>query len=87
MANQASLDRTSYELSLRQAWLILQIVQDLPVLAMLSAINTAETTGPILNPTLYQQNHQKMQEDKELLQALSPLVNLSEKFRQRLPYQ
>src|SRR5713101_4635387 len=43
---------------------------------ILAAINQAEATGPMLNPTLFREKAQALREDKELLKAAMPLYNL-----------
>lgn len=47
---------------------------------MLRRIENAEAVGPILDPTLYRAQSQKMAEDKELLEAALPLWRMAQKM-------
>lgn len=53
---------------------------DLP--ALLKAIDTADAVGPFLDPTLWRDKHEKMTEDRELLEAALPLWRMAEKLQQ-----
>lgn len=48
---------------------------DIPKL--LDKIGTAETVGPLIDPTLYMRQEQRLSEDRELLEAALPLHRLT----------
>ena len=48
---------------------------------LIEAINRAESVGPILDPTAYIRNGDKMLQDKELLGAALPLIKWYEKVK------
>jgi hypothetical protein len=50
----------------------LKIIYGVNVPAMLKGIEIAEGVGPMLDPTLYRANSEKMGQDKEMLKALLP---------------
>ena len=54
---------------------------DLPDL--LNSIATADALGPILDPTLWIQNNQKMTEDRKIIEAAMPLWKLAKMLEER----
>jgi len=48
--------------------------------AVLAAIDRAGAIGPLLDPTLYREKGQAMQEDRELLMAAKPLWDIGKKL-------
>jgi hypothetical protein len=52
-------------------------LRSIDVPAAIEAIGKAETVGPVLDPTLYRANGQKMAEDKAMLEAALPLWRLA----------
>lgn len=62
-----------YQAALHACATIAKLLQyhDLP--ALLDAVSTAETVGPLMDPTLWRRQHQAMAEDKALLEAALPL--------------
>ena len=60
-----------YSTNMERAYLLLRVLADIPVDDMLNQITRAETIGPIVDPTLYQQNRGRMMEDREVLRQLS----------------
>lgn len=53
---------------------------DIP--GMLASIERADSVGPILDPTLWRENQEAMNEDRELLEAALPLYRF---FEERPP--
>ena len=51
------------------------------VRGLIKAISRAETVGPMLDPTAYIRNRDKMLQDKELLEAALPLIRWYEKVK------
>ena len=68
--------RDNLELILSAARLV--SIVDVP--KMLADIAHADTVGPFLDPTLWQANHHKMEEDRELLKAALPLWKQAIKY-------
>jgi hypothetical protein len=54
---------------------------DIP--ALLAAIETADSVGPILDPTMWRAKKPAMDEDKQMLQAALPLWRLAELLHAR----
>lgn len=52
--------------------LLAKIVKDLPLNEFLSAIDHANTVGPLLDPTLWMRGSKKMQEIRQLASSLLP---------------
>ena len=50
--------------------LIGNIVKDMPLSEFIAAVDRADTIMPIMDPTLWMQNHKKLDELKELAIAL-----------------
>ena len=50
---------------------------------MLENIDRANSVGPILNPTLWMQKHEAMEQDAELLRAALPLWQHAKKMAER----
>lgn len=80
----ASLDIENYRLTVAQAALCARLLAEVPLDEMLAAIERAETTGPILDPTLWREKGRAMREDKALLEAARPLWKAGRKFREAL---
>jgi hypothetical protein len=53
-----------------------QMLNQFDLAKLIDAINRAESTGPILNPTLWIQKSQAMAQDKQLIEAALPLWKL-----------
>ena len=75
------MELEEYQGHLRQAALLVGLVRMIPVTKMLGMISWAETTGPMLDPTLYREKAQAMKEDAELLEALLPMYALAVKIK------
>ena len=65
------MTREEYELTLRQAYLVAQMLRRVDVRGALDVISRAESIGPILDPTLWMRNSQKMHEDKAVVGILA----------------
>lgn len=59
----------------------LQVIHTVDVPKLIQNINTAETIGPMIDPTLYRQNQKAMKEDKEMLKALLPAWEFGNKLK------
>ena len=53
-----------------RAYHLAYLIEELPLAECLAAIDFAEATGPIVDPTLFIKANPKMQEDKTVLAAL-----------------
>lgn len=53
-------------------------MHDIP--GMLTAIERAHALGPVVDPTLWKQKCQAMEEDKEMLEAALPLLRIAKKL-------
>lgn len=50
-----------------------RLLSSVPIGEMLRAIALCDAVGPVLNPTLWRDGHEKMHEDRKLLEASLPL--------------
>ena len=65
------MDPATYEITLRQAYLVAEVLvnmKDLP--EAIRAADLAETTGPLLDPTAYMRKRKALSEDLEVLRIL-----------------
>lgn len=67
----SKLSNSEYTQNLHLAWLLSSQLLGMPVDSMLAQARTADALGPILDPTSWRQNGQKLQEDIEMLEALT----------------
>jgi len=74
------LKKIEFQGAVHSAVLCAKLLQahDLP--AMLAAIEHADAIGPLADPTLWNQNHKAMQQDREVLEAALPLWQLGKKL-------
>lgn len=59
-----------YEEHLLRAHLVAQMLVDMPLAEMLSAIDHADSVGVMFSPTLWMEKHRAMDQDREIVQAL-----------------
>lgn len=74
------MNRITYQSNLTTLYLLAGMVKEIPLREMLAAADHSMGIGPILDPTLWRQNHQKLQEDIELMRAVLPLHTLAQKI-------
>jgi hypothetical protein len=60
-------DYTGY---LVRAWTLTRELEDLPLAAMIYLADKADTVGPFVDPTLYQEKGRSLGEDLRMLRAL-----------------
>jgi hypothetical protein len=70
------MDQVSYVRTQKALLSICRMVSTLPLDEYLAAINRAEVTGPILDPTLWQKGHEKMEQVKRLAEAVAHVQHL-----------
>ncbi len=66
------MNKTAYLQTQTHLQSLAQIVKDMPLYDFIKAINRAETTGPIVDPTLYREGSENLTKIKRLAQALLP---------------
>lgn len=88
MQNQADIDMlpapyqgAQFGPYLKQCWLIAHLVDRLPVHAMMKQAQLADTMGAFFDPTRYRDNMDKMQQDRQMLVALSDLQGVLAKMK------
>jgi len=65
------LDRDEYQATLVTAYAYALSIRQLPLDEMLAAIEHAHAFGPIVDPTAYRDNVEKMQQDQKVIAALA----------------
>lgn len=79
----SDLAKGEYQMQLKNAYLLIGMVHNIPVKEMLEDISKAEVMGPLLDPTLWISNRQKMAEDKSVLEALLPVWKIAETIKSK----
>lgn len=69
----AAPTKEEYQLCVQNVRLVASLLAEYRIADILAAIDRAETTGPLLDPTLWREKNQAMSEDKESLEAALPL--------------
>jgi len=72
--------KAEYQAAVLAAVLCAGILSEHDIPSLLAAIDSAESLGPLLDPTLWREKHQAMQEDREVLRAALPLWELAKKL-------
>lgn len=73
-----------YANHLRMCWLMAIAADKTPTDLMLTKIAAADTIGPMLDPTLWIQKQEQMQQDKEIIEAVNHLRSVFQKMRDKL---
>lgn len=60
-----------------------EIIRQLPIEEFIEAINTADTLGPILDPTLYREGGEKMMEIKRLAEPMVVITRQRNRMREK----
>lgn len=81
MSNQR-MTREEYQQAQEQVLLVAGMTERIDIERMLSAIGTAETYGPIMDPTLYRKSITNLERIKRLAQLLLPVKKEMEKQRE-----
>lgn len=63
------MDKEKYQGHLITLWGMANVIKKIPVKEMLNAINRTQTIGPFVDPTLYLNKQNALQEDKEMIAA------------------
>jgi len=66
-----AMDRDEYQATLITAYAYALSIRQLPLDEMLAAIEHAHAFGPFLDPTLYRDKVEKMEQDRTVLAALA----------------
>lgn len=74
------MNTKEYQATVKHVALMAQLLAGLDIPAILAAIDRAGAIGPILDPTLYREKNQAMEEDAELLRAAIPLRTFGKRF-------
>jgi hypothetical protein len=67
------MDRDEYQPNLVKCWLLASMTMDIPTSEMLQAMTLTETTGPMIDPTLWIRKSDAMAEDKKIVEAVATL--------------
>lgn len=67
---------SQYLVDLERVYLAAALLADIPVERMLNAIGLADAFGPMVDPTLYRDGVDRMNEDRGALRAALPLIQL-----------
>lgn len=81
------MEREEYTMALELVFSIARMVSPLPLKEMLEMIELSETLGPIVDPTLWRNMHQGLDQLKELLRGLRAFQQVVEKLNSGLPKQ
>jgi hypothetical protein len=73
-----------YQAALKACAEACRIVSQHDIRGLIEAIDHAHAVGPIVDPTLYRDKAEAMEQDRELLQAALPLFAYREKAIQRI---
>lgn len=77
MSNEVAMYQAGLKIIIGQ----MSVISMIDVPGNLREIERAHSLGPILNPTLYRDNAEKMEEDKQIWLAALPLWNLAQKMK------
>lgn len=70
------MTREEYRQHLEEAYLLVKLAAGLPLDEMLAAASLAESTAPILDPTLYREKGKALREDMSVLCALKRAADI-----------
>ncbi len=73
-------DIEEYRAAVQACVMAAQILSMHDIPGMLNAIERAHALGPVVDPTLWKQKCQAMEEDREMLEAALPLVRIAKKL-------
>ncbi len=62
-----------------------RVIAGIDVPTLLQAIEYADGLGPLLDPTLWRDKHQAMEEDRQLLRAALPLHHFGKMLLEKFP--
>jgi hypothetical protein len=74
------LEIQEYQAAVRTVALLSSILLQHDIPELLAAIEHADAVGPLVDPTLWRNNHKKMAEDREILQAALPMYALGSRL-------
>lgn len=80
-----SMTRAEYRQHLEEAYLLVKLAAVLPLDEMLAAASLAESTAPILDPTLYREKGKALREDMAVLCALKRAADIWKRVEGKEP--
>lgn len=72
-----------YQRAVLACWLIAKMVDTIPLDWILKAIAESNTTGPIVDPTLWRRQASKLEEDEQIVRACKVVADTFAKLRER----
>lgn len=70
-----------YRQHLTQIIAAARLLEHVPAEEILNSMSRADSIGPILNPTLWSQKHEAMENDGAIVRAALPLIAIARKLR------
>lgn len=74
------MNETEYQDALRACYICAQILRQHDLPQILNMMSRADSIGVMIDPTLWMQNHDKMEEDKTVVNAAMPLFRIAKQI-------
>ena len=78
------LSKIEYEMHLKKCYLLLSILDEIPLDVMDAMVNRAESFGMFVDPTLYIAKRAAMEQDHKTIKALLPAWNHTRAIKEYL---
>lgn len=83
ITDEVNAQVVEYQMCVQRCHIACIALAELDIEKMLTAIDRAETIGPIVDPTLWRNKSEKMAEDKHLLMTALPMAMIGRKLLER----